>query len=180
MFFAVILCTAFSSPRDGCVSKGTSELLVQPEGLLSGKDNGWHSIPGERMPVWAILTLFYAWYKLSILWRRFNAMLIRALYKNASSTGPLSHYVLQYCVLDDWTASRGKPLLVVFGFVDLYSFSSPISRAPSRCCLHIPSGTATVSLFGPQASRLHKNIYDNLKSSVDMHFCHVRMKVYMY
>lgn len=36
----------FSSHRDGRVCEGTFELLVQCEGLLPGKDNGWHAFPG--------------------------------------------------------------------------------------------------------------------------------------
>lgn len=34
---------------DGCVCEGTSELLVQCEGLLPGKDNGRHALP-DRLP----------------------------------------------------------------------------------------------------------------------------------
>lgn len=41
----------FSSHWDGCVCEGTSELLVQCEGLLPGKDNGRHALPGGCTPV---------------------------------------------------------------------------------------------------------------------------------
>lgn len=36
VFRFIVSLPSFSSSRDGCVSKGTSKLLVQPEGLLSG------------------------------------------------------------------------------------------------------------------------------------------------
>lgn len=36
-----------SSSGDGRLSAGTSELLVQSEGLLPGQDNGGHALSGE-------------------------------------------------------------------------------------------------------------------------------------